>query len=1072
MLSFELNVKQGGPVTSVQTEQPSGNLSGKPPQVPEARPLAAHEQARFLAALVERSSQPIVVADRNRRILTWNAAFLELTGYSAEQMDQLSSGLSLTPPEWQEVEQDAVNRLVLTGQPQRYEKEYVRADGTRVPVEILRHVSFEPRGEIEYYFSFVTDISIRKRAEAELKQAFAALKDSEERNRIITSSISESVWLMDFSFRITYASPSVVKQSGYTPEELVSLPLERMMAPGSLALVLQLATEEITPEHLGAPSYGVNRTLELEMRHKSGASYWLEATFTLVRDLRSQPTGILAVGREITERKVAEERLLAATAALKESEERFRAVVQTATDAIFTFNLKGEIIFWNDAAERLFGYKPDEIKGRSFTLLLPEADRAAQLDSLEKLVTTDRLRENNLREAQARHRDGRLFPVEVSRALWRASGELFITEIVRDITERRRAQEQLRFQAGLLAQASDSIIYADLDNTILSWNRGAEDLYGWTGAEAVGRKATELLKTELPEDKRRQVMPLLLDKGVWTGDLVAYRRDGARLNIFTSRTLIRGPDGRPAGTVSVTRDVTERVQAEEKLRLAAETLRASEERFRVLAETATDGIISFDEEDHVFFWNSSAERMFGYKAEEAQRLTGRDFLFLPVDPSERNQTRRKQIEFGTLNVAAGRLLEATGIRKGGDTFPVEFSLALWKAGGRTNVTAIIRDVTRRRRREQLLRDSEERYRSLIDMAPDAIFSVDRNFRLTQWNKAAQKLFGYSTAEVLGQEALLILPERFHELARETYHLAFEKGVLPFGGSMPAIGKHKDGSEIPLEAAVGWHKAGDDLYLTQMSRDVSERLKAENEIRRVQAQAVQADKLAAIGRLAFSVAHEVNNPLTVMLMSVSFLLEDTPEGDPRRPDLQSIHNEIMRIRTLVKGLLDFSRPSEGRIARVDLKDILQTTLALVAKSMEIRGITPRLDLPTQALLVNADRSQLTQVFHNLLINAMEAMPKGGSITITADVTGSAVTLHFTDTGSGISLENQKSIFEPFFTTKRDTGGTGLGLSISRNILERFGGTIGFVSTPGQGATFIVMLPAASPPGPGQDGHTAV
>jgi signal transduction histidine kinase len=171
---------------------------------------------------------------------------------------------------------------------------------------------------------------------------------------------------------------------------------------------------------------------------------------------------------------------------------------------------------------------------------------------------------------------------------------------------------------------------------------------------------------------------------------------------------------------------------------------------------------------------------------------------------------------------------------------------------------------------------------------------------------------------------------------------------------------------------------------------------------------------------------------------------------------------MRIRTLVKGLLDFSRPSEGRIAEVDLKDTLQTTLALVAKSMEVKGIECRLSLPPPALSVQADRSQLTQVFHNLLVNSMEAMPKGGLITISLEIAGGRLALRFTDTGSGIAPDIQKSIFEPFFTTKRETGGTGLGLSISRNIIERFGGTMAFTSTPGEGTTFIVTLPAGKHP----------
>lgn len=243
------------------------------------------------------------------------------------------------------------------------------------------------------------------------------------------------------------------------------------------------------------------------------------------------------------------------------------------------------------------------------------------------------------------------------------------------------------------------------------------------------------------------------------------------------------------------------------------------------------------------------------------------------------------------------------------------------------------------------------------------------------------------------------------------------------------------------------------------RDITELKRVEEELATAQVEAAQVRKLAAIGKLVVDVAHEVNNRLTAILMASSFALGQIDKGDPCKLDLETINEEALCIRDIVKNLLDFARPSRGRVKEVDLNSVVQSSVALLQHQMELQGIKFRKDYASEALRVMVDENQMSEVFHNLLTNALDAMPQGGYLTIRVRRQNGHATAEFRDTGVGIPPENLNQIFEPFFTTKGDGNGTGLGLSISYNIVNKFGGRIEAKSQVGKGSTFIVSLPLA-------------
>ena len=252
-------------------------------------------------------------------------------------------------------------------------------------------------------------------------------------------------------------------------------------------------------------------------------------------------------------------------------------------------------------------------------------------------------------------------------------------------------------------------------------------------------------------------------------------------------------------------------------------------------------------------------------------------------------------------------------------------------------------------------------------------------------------------------------------------------------------------------------------LAEENAELSTRLRQRlAELESTQAQLVRSAKLAAIGELAANVAHEINNPLTGVLSVVELLQEELDVNPSQRQDLQTIREETLRVRAIVRSLLDFARQTPPRLESTDPRTVLDSVLPLVRKRAAVAGVHIQQIHAQRPLPIVVDVSQLKQVLINLLTNAIDAMPNGGAIFVGTEQRGDEVVITVRDTGPGIPPEHRDRIFEPFFTTKSAVSGTGLGLSVSLGIVERHGGKIKVHSEPGHGATFAVHLPAAAWP----------
>lgn len=360
------------------------------------------------------------------------------------------------------------------------------------------------------------------------------------------------------------------------------------------------------------------------------------------------------------------------------------------------------------------------------------------------------------------------------------------------------------------------------------------------------------------------------------------------------------------------------------------------------------------------------------------------------------------------------------------------------------------DVTEQVRLSEEVRGVERHLTSVVESASDIVLSTDIEGRISTWNTAARNLSGYPFYEVKGH----FLFEYCTTDHQEQVKNAFAIMKTGKGSQMAEWGLiAKQGDSIQVSWVLSPMK--DDSYKTVgivgVGRDLTER-------RKFEAQLFQSQKLAALGVMAGGIAHEIRNPLAISSSATQFLMDETITTKFRKECAEKIQTGIKRASIIIENLLRFARPSEvGEIEQVDFIPLLKETLSLVKNQASIQKIDITSHFPEETVLINGNRSLLQQVFMNLFLNAINAMPKGGTLSISTEVIVSEAVVQILDTGRGISKPVIDKIFDPFYTTSTVGKGTGLGLSICYSIVKQHLGNIEVESIKGKGSTFIVKLP---------------
>ena len=580
----------------------------------------------------------------------------------------------------------------------------------------------------------------------------------------------------------------------------------------------------------------------------------------------------------------------------------------------------------------------------------------------------------------------------------------------------------------------------------------------------VSGKAQQLLVTADPSGKSvfdfleighserfQQIATKSIEEGSANLECLLLCANGARFQSIWRMSPILGPARKPRAFILRLEDKRELGQPEPELAnlarnlsnlWAEEALVESEQRYRIVTETAIDAITTIDESGQILFVNRSAETIFGYSAPD---MLGFNLsLLLPG------------YEQGIPEAG-----EFTGRHKDGHEIFLEVSFGAFTQGSRVLATGVLRDVSRRRRAEEELRQANETLRALIEATPLAIVAIGLDEKISKWNSAAEKMFGWTEAEVLGKsipatastpgEGLLLREALRMGKSATMETTTMRKGGIPFevtASAAPLVGS--DGAPAGAVAVI---------------TDITERKRMEEQLR-------QAQKMDAVGRLAGGVAHDFNNLLTVITGYDELLLNGLSSDVRAHGYAVEILRAAEKACLLTKQLLAFSRRQVTHPALLDINPVITGVSSMLGRLIG-EDVELILLLNPTLSTIHADPGQIEQIIINLVVNARDAMPGGGRITIeTSGVElgeeyakthlnvkpGRYVCIAVTDTGQGIEPSTLSHIFEPFFTTK-DTGkGPGLGLSTIYGIVKQNHGDIWVYSEPGKGSTFKIYLPA--------------
>jgi two-component system, cell cycle sensor histidine kinase and response regulator CckA len=882
------------------------------------------------------------------------------------------------------------------------------------------------------------------------QQAGEAPPERDDIFRAIAEQTTDLIALTDAQGVITRVSSASTSFFQRAPEEMCGHHFTEFLDESAVPTVLAAFRD-------GFEGDKPVRNLELRMKRKDGSTF-----FGVLNGSRLQVDGqqtALVVIRDITEHRQREE-------ALRISEDRYKILIDLSPDAVVV-QVGGKYVFANQAAARLFGAaSPRELVGTDMLERVhPDyrelvAQRAAQVQA--GIATRPQ-------EMKLLRLDGTAVEVEAAAAKIEFDGMPANQVVYRDITERKQAEELLQDEISrrriLVGQSTDGIVVLDQWGKVYEANQQYARMLGYSLEEVYELHVWDW-DTQFPKEQLLEMLGAVDDKGAHF-ETHHRRKDGTlrEVEISTNGAIYGGKKY----IFCVCRDMTERKRAEELLRLT-----------QFAVDHAVDSVYWTDASGRLIYVNDATCKRHRYSQDEMLAMN-----LLALDPS---LSREQWALNWEVIKERGRIeLETMHQTKDGEMFPVEVRANYVQYEDKEYNCVISRDITERKRAEEAVRESEERYQQLVESANDWVWQVDEQGRYVFASPKVVELLGYEPEEMLGKTPFdLMPPDEAERVAVLFASIVAERRSFR---DLENVNRHKDGRLVFLETSGTpiIDSTGEYRGYRGMDRDVTERKQAEEALRQAEEQLRQAQKMEAVGQLAGGIAHDFNNLLAAILGYADLLLGNPELSGPlARGDVQEIKHAAERAAALTKQILAFSRRQVLMPTVVSLNDVLGNMESLLRRTLGEDVELLSLKDPDLGK-VEVDVHQFEQVIMNLALNARDAMASGGRLTLeTANARlgavycrthpevrpGAYVMLRISDDGVGMDEAVLAHIFEPFFTTKEPGRGTGLGLALVYGVVQQSQGSIVAESQPGRGATFTIYLPqvreaapAKSPPAPG-------
>jgi PAS domain S-box-containing protein len=871
-----------------------------------------------------------------------------------------------------------------------------------------------------------------------------AVSEPQSEFRRVIDAINDGICLLSNDQKIVTCNRAMAKMFNMRFEEMA----------GRYCFEVVHGTDRPVP---GCPVEKMRKSLMRETMELERQGRWFDVTVDPLLDETGDLAGILHIVREITQRKKTEKELLDALAFNSE-------IISSVGAGVIVYDREFRYREWNRFMEDLTGMKKESVLGRTAFEIFPHLQEQGIDRLLEKALSGETVVSPDMRfRAPATGKSG--WTVGTYAPHKNAGGEIIgVIGLVRDITQRKKAEDSMRESEEkyrILAESSPEMIYLiDKEGVVRYVNKTGLAMFKG-GAAVIGKHLRDIYPPSIAERHLKALRGVIeRDRPVST-ELLEEFPTGKRW-IDARLTPVKDSSGAITGVLGLSADITERKKAQE-------SLAQSEEKFRAIIEQNSEGIILIDEECFVIEWNPAMERITGIRSDRAKGMPVWEIQGMTADPLRWTPERAEQMKkmfIGAVKTGWSPLfntpVEAVMVRNREKVYIQQTIFPIKTAKG-FRLGSITRDITERKTAEATLKRSEEKYKALFEHAGEAIMLArisNTGQQFVDFNSRALDLFQMTKEELLRCNPASLSPERQPDgrLSSEAISVNIARVLEGESVVIEWVHRKKDGTDIPCEVTLNAIEYAGERVVQAIVRDTTERKKLEERMAR-------DEKLESLQVFAGGIAHDFNNLLAGIFGNIDLARVELPDDNPAQHYLNNSFLAFGRARHLAQQLLTFAKGGAPQKRPLRLPGTVMNASALALSGSNVKaeyrfaeGLWP----------VEADENQLSQVISNLVINAWQAMPQGGIVTITAEnhtleagqagelPAGKYVALMIEDRGIGIPENIIDKIFDPFFTTKQQ--GSGLGLATSFSIISRHNGTLEVVSEPGRGTVFTIMLPA--------------